>query len=128
MTGPKRWAVAAAAGGSLLVMGLREAARLRDADIETARSRARQLGAARIGAGLVLLARPRFLAGALGWDDGGRGSAWLPRLVAVRELCLGVGAVASSRADADPWPWLMTIATVDGAEGAVLLAALVYAP
>lgn len=72
---------------------------------------------ARIGAGLVVLSKPGLLAGALDWNDGGNGSVWLPRLVAVRELCLGVGAVNSSRGNADPWPWLMTIATVDGAEG-----------
>ena len=124
MTDARRWGVAAAAGGSLFVLGVREAALLRDADLDTACRRPRQLGAARISAGLVLLGRPSLLGGALGRDEGGRGSEWLPRLVAVRELCLGVGAVASSRADADPWPWLMTIATVDGAQGAVLLTAL----
>ena len=64
---------------------------------------------ARISAGLVLLVRPRLLGGALGWNDGDRESTWLPRLVAVRELGLGIGAVSSWHRDADPWPWLMTM-------------------
>ena len=42
------------------------------------------------------------------------GGTLAPRLLAVLEIALGTGAVASLRADADPWPWLMTIAAVDG--------------
>jgi hypothetical protein len=116
--------VALAGGGTLCVLGVREAVLLRDADLETARNRARQLGAARIGAGLALMARPRLLPGALRWDDGQLGASWLPRLVAVRELCLGIGTLASSRRDADPWPWLMTVAAVDGCEGVLLVGAM----
>jgi hypothetical protein len=110
----------------LFALGVREAIALRDADLAAARTRIRQLGIVRISAGLILMAKPGLLAGALGWDDGDRGATtWLPRLVALRELCLGVGAMNSSRRDADPWPWLMTIATVDGVEGLVLMAALI---
>jgi hypothetical protein len=94
--------------------------RLRDTDLATARSRARQLGTVRVGAGLALLARPRLLSGALGLSGREPASSWLPRLVAIREVALGTGALAASRPTADPWPWLMTIAAVDGAEAAVL--------
>lgn len=124
MTTARRWLAATGAGGTLLALGVREAVRLRDADLDTARSRARQLGAMRIGAGLLLVLRPQLLAGSLGLAGGGPASSWLPRLVAVREVALGAGAIAASRPNTDPWPWLMTIAAVDGAEAAVLTAGL----
>ncbi len=120
----RRWTVAVLAGGGLLALGIREGLLLRDADLATARRRAGQLGPTRIAAGVVILLRPQLLAGALGLNKGGAAEGWLPRLLAVREIALGVGAQVSSRANADPWPWLMTIAAVDGAEAAVLLAAL----
>lgn len=125
MTTGRRWAVAIAGGGTMFVLGVREAMVLRDADVATTRGRARALGITRIGAGLLLTVKPRLLTGALGWDDESSGATWLPRLVAVREMCLGAGAMdAASRRDADPWPWLMVISTVDGLEGLLLLAAL----
>jgi hypothetical protein len=124
MTTVRRCLVATGSGGTLLALGLREAVRLRDADLDTARNRARQLGAMRMGAGLLLVLRPQVLAAFLGLAGGEPASSWLPRLVAVREVALGAGAVAASRPNADPWPWLMTIAAVDGAEAAVLAVGL----
>jgi hypothetical protein len=44
----------------LFGLGVREAVRLSDADVELARSRVRQLGATRIAAGIVLLAGRNF--------------------------------------------------------------------
>lgn len=35
-----------------------------------------------------------------------------------------MSAVAASRPSADPWPWLMTVSAIDGAEALVLLIAL----
>src|SRR5512133_796722 len=123
-TGLRRWAVAAAAGAVLFSLGLREALRLRDADLELSRSRARQLGTMRIVAGLVLLVRPQLLAAALGLSAAGEAGWWLSRMLAVRELAVGTGTVAASRSTADPWPWLMTVSAIDGAEALVLLIAL----
>jgi hypothetical protein len=120
----RRQAVAAAAGAVLFSLGVREAVRLRDADLELARSSARQLGAARVVAGLVLLVRPQLLTTALGLSDAGEAGWWLSRMLAVRELAVGTGAVAVSRSTADPWPWLMTVSAIDGAEALVLLIAL----
>jgi hypothetical protein len=120
----RRQAIAAAAGAALFSLGVREAVRLGNADLELARSRARQLGATRIVAGLVLLIRPRLLTAALGLSDAGEAGWWLSRLLAVRELGVGTGAVAASRSTADPWPWLMTVSAIDGAEALVLLTAL----
>ena len=97
-----RQAVAAAAGGALFSLGVREAVRLRNADLELARSRARHLGARRIVAGLVLLIRPQLLAAALGLSAAGEAGWWLSRMLAVRELAAGAGAVAASRSTADP--------------------------
>jgi hypothetical protein len=93
----RRSLVAAAGGGSLLALGIREAVILSAADSETARARARQLGPTRIAAGVTLLARPRLLTGALGLDGGNESARWLPRLIAVREIALGVGTLAASR-------------------------------
>jgi hypothetical protein len=120
----RRQVVAAAAGAVLFSLGVREAVRLRDADLELARSRARQLGATRIVAGLVLLIRPQLLTAALGLSAAGEAGWWLSRLLAVRELAVGTGAVSASRSVADPWPWLMTVSAIDGAEALVLLTAL----
>jgi hypothetical protein len=122
--GFRRRAVAAAAGAVLFSLGLREAVRLRDADLELARSRARQLGATRIVAGIVLVVRLQLLTAALGLSAAGEGAWWLSRMLAVREIAVGTGTVAASRSSADPWPWLMTVAAIDGAEALVLLIAL----
>jgi hypothetical protein len=102
MTTRRRWAIAAISGGALLALGIREAFILQDADDGTARARARQLGSTRIAAGVALLLRPQLLTGALGIEQGGAAARWLPRLLAVREIALGIGARASSRNDADP--------------------------
>lgn len=120
----RRRAVAAAAGAVLCSLGLREAVRLREADLGLARSRARQLGATRVLAGVVLLVRPQLLTAALGVSGAGKAAWWLSRLIAVRELAVGTGTVAASRPHADPWPWLMTVSAIDGAEALVLLTAL----
>jgi hypothetical protein len=122
--GFRRRAVAAAAGAVLFSLGLREAVRLRDADLELARGRARQLGATRIVAGLVLLVRPQLLTTALGLSAACEAGWWLSRMLAVRELAVGTGTVAASRPGADPWPWLMTVSAIDGAEALVLYIAL----
>jgi len=120
----RRRAVAAAAGAVLCSLGLREAVRLGDADLELARNRARQLGATRILSGLVMLVRPQLLTAALGLSGGGKAGWWLSRMITVREIAVGTGTVAASRPNADPWPWLMTVSAIDGAEALVLLAAL----
>jgi hypothetical protein len=119
----RRRVVAGAAGATLFSLGLREAIRLRDADPELARSRARQLGGTRIAAGIVLLLRPQLLTAALGLSAAGKAGGWLSHMLAVREIAVGIGTVQHAR-DADPWPWLMTISAIDGAEALVLLTAL----
>jgi hypothetical protein len=45
-------------------------------------------------------------------------------MLAVRELAVGTGTVAASRSTADPWPWLMTVSAIDGAEALVLFTAV----
>jgi hypothetical protein len=104
--GFRRWIVAGVAGAALFGLGLREAVRLRDADLELARSRARQLGATR------------------GLSAAGRAGGWLSRMLAVREIAVGIGTMQQHADDADPWPWLMTVSAIDGAEALVLLTAL----
>jgi hypothetical protein len=120
----RRPAVAAAAGAGLFSVGLREAVRLADADLETASGRARQLGATRILAGVVLLVRPQLLTAALGLAGAGKAGWWLSRMLAVREVAVGTGTATASRPAADPWPWLMTVSAIGGAEALVLLGGL----
>jgi hypothetical protein len=120
----RRQGIAAAAGAVLFGLGLREAVRLRDADLESARGRARQLGATRVLAGIVILVRPQLLTAALGLSAAGQAGRWLSRMLAVREIAVGTGTVAASRPGADPWPWLMTVSAIDGAEALVLFSAL----
>jgi hypothetical protein len=72
----------------------------------------------------MLLIRPQLLTAALGLSAAGEAGWWLSRMLAVRELAVGTGAVAASRSTADPWPWLMTVSAIDGAEALVLFAAL----
>jgi hypothetical protein len=105
-------------------LGLREAMRLRDADLESARSRARQLGETRIVAGIVLVVQSQLLTAALGLSSAGEAGWWLSRMHAIREIAIGTGTVEASRPSADPWPWLMTVSAIDGAEALVLLIAL----
>jgi hypothetical protein len=68
----RRQGIAAAAGAVLFGLGLREAVRLRDADLESARGKARQLGATRVLAGIVIVARPQLLTAALGLSAAGQ--------------------------------------------------------
>jgi hypothetical protein len=78
-------------------------------------------------AGVVLLVRPQLLTAALGLSGGGKAGWWLSRMITVREIAVGTGTVAASRPNADPWPWLMTVSAIDGAEALVLLASTVHA-
>jgi hypothetical protein len=79
----RRQGIAAAAGAVLFGLGLREAVRLRDADLESARGRARQLGATRVLAGIVILVRPQLLTAALDLSAAGEAGRWLSRMLAV---------------------------------------------
>ena len=68
-------------------------------------SLARQLGFARAGLGIGLLAAPGSVAALAGIDTGtARRMTWLTRMTAVRDLALGVGTLAAlRRGDAGRW-------------------------
>jgi hypothetical protein len=72
-----------------------------------------------------MLARPRVLATMVGLDGESSAVRWLPRLLAVRELALGVAAFSASRRTGNPLPWLCTLAVIDAAEAIVVIAAIV---
>ena len=61
----------------------------------------------------------------LGLDGESSAVRWLPRLLAVRELALGVAAFSASRRTGNPLPWLCTLAAIDAAEAIVVIAAIV---
>ena len=53
-------------------------------------------GQHRLATGALMLARPLVLPKMLGLDNGGPALRWLPRLLAYREIAVGVAAVAAS--------------------------------
>ena len=113
------------AGAVLFGLGAREARRLARSDIAAARRSARQLGLTRAAFGLAMLLRPTLLVTALGIRDAAGPSArWLPRLLAVREIALGMGLTVSSRGDGNPYAGLITLSLIDAGEAVILLLAL----
>jgi hypothetical protein len=116
--------VALGIGGVLAVLGAAETRRLASADAHHARQRARQLGLIRTTVAGIFLVRPTLLPRLLGMEVDAGPARWLPRLFAVRELVIGVGAIADSRQERDPWPALLAISAVDAAEALVILEAL----
>lgn len=72
----------------------------------------------------LLLAQPRLLPLAVGADSAARGSDWLIRMVALREIVLGIGVLCAARRRRDPRPWLLSSAATDGAECLVVLDAI----
>jgi hypothetical protein len=111
-------------GGVLAVLGAVEALRLSRASTDEARQRARQLGLIRTAVAGAFLVKPTLLPRLLGMNGDSGPTRWLPRLFAVRELVIGAGALADSREKSDPWPALLAISAVDGAEALVILGAL----
>ena len=112
------------AGAALGVAGIVEALRLAGGDTATLRQRARTGGPVRAGAGTLMLLRPRLLLAATGSTS----DEWVPelliRMVAVREIVLGIGLWSVSRRQEDPHPWLLASAATDGAECVVVLDAV----
>jgi hypothetical protein len=76
--------------------------------------------ALRITFGVGLLVRPHLLARFLGADSVTAGrTAWLTRMVAGRELALGVGTLTGS-----PGPWLVAQMISDSSDAFAIAAAL----
>lgn len=114
----------AAAGGALGLAGVAEARRLANGDRDTLLRSARSAGPVRVAAGSLLLLRPRLLPVAVGTGSRARAPDWLVRMVAVREIVLGIGLLSAGRRRRDPRPWLLSSAAVDGAECVVVVDAI----
>lgn len=89
----------------------------------------RQIGLARAGLGVSLLAAPVPLIRMLGIDTGTvRRMAWVTRLAAARDVALGLGTIAALRDGAshrdDAVRWLAIGAAADVADTLILTAAL----
>jgi hypothetical protein len=123
---PRRQAslLGCAAGGALGLAGIAEALRLAKGGEGALLHGARTTGPVRAAAGSLLLARPRLLPPAVGADPGAGASDWLIRMVAVREIVLGMGLLSTARRRRDPRPWLLSTAAVDGSECLVVLHAV----
>jgi hypothetical protein len=122
---PRRAAlVGSAAGGALGLAGIAEARRLANGDQATLLRSARNTGPTRVLAGLLLVVQPRLLPLAVGAGSSARTPDWLIRMVAVREIVLGIGLAAAASHQRDLRPALLSAAAIDGAEGVVLLAAI----
>jgi hypothetical protein len=113
-----------AAGGALGLAAIAEALRLANGDEATLLRSARTTGPVRAAAGSLLLARPRLLPLAVGAGPGAGGPDWLIRMVAVREIVLGMGLLSTARRRRDPRPWLLSTAATDGSECLVMLHAV----
>lgn len=90
-----------------------------------------QLGVARAGLGVSLLAAPVPLIRMVGVDMGtARRMAWVTRMAAARDLALGCGTLAAARARRAGHPgndvvrWLAVGAAADVADTAILTAVL----
>ena len=118
--------VGTAAGIGLGLAGLVEAGRLARGDRSTLARSARAAGPVRVVAGSLLLVRPHALPVAVGAGSDMPVPEWLVRMVAVREIVLGLGVRAAGRRGRDPGRWLMTAAAIDGAEAVVVLDAIAH--
>jgi hypothetical protein len=117
--------LAPAAGAALFALGLGEARRLATGSDADARRAAMSMGPTRAVAGAMLLARPRSLTRLLGGSEAtATGPPWLVRMVAVREIVLGMSTLACGHARQDVRPWLLAISLVDAGEALVLVAAV----
>ena len=125
ITRPWRSGAGYAAGAVMFGLGVKEALRVGRGSIDDARTSARHVGTARIAAGALMLARPLVLPKMLGLDDAGPALRWLPRLLGIREIAVGVAAVAASSRTENPLPWLCTLGAIDGAESIVVFAGVV---
>ena len=82
------------------------------------------LGAARLGIGGFVLARPESLARMLGVDSvTARRTAWLARMVAGRELALGAGSVLAAGRPQGRRPWLIGQLMADAGDAVALVLA-----
>jgi hypothetical protein len=114
-----------AGGAALFVLGINEARRLAAAGPPEARRSVHRTAPARVIAGCLLLARPRALGEVIGADFSPVSeSNWLVRMVAVRDLVLGVAGLAVSRSYEESRGWLFAQSLVDGAEALVVLGAV----
>jgi hypothetical protein len=104
-----------------------EVRRLANGDDATLLRSARTTGPIRAVAGAALMTQPRLLPLAVGAGSSARAPDWLIRMVAVREIVLGIGLFRAARPRHDPRPWLPSAAATDGAGCIVVLDAIARA-
>jgi hypothetical protein len=72
-----------------------------------------------------LLLAPAAATRLVGLDTGtGRRVSWLTRMMAVRDVALGIGGLLAARRGGDPTPWVLGGAAADAVDAAVLAHAL----
>lgn len=90
----------------------------------TARRAAQGLALSRVAVGVALVAAPeRATAGWLGRDARRPGAQVLARALGIRDLALGIGALAALRRGDDAWGWLAGAAAADAVDCAASIAA-----
>lgn len=83
------------------------------------------LGAARLGFGGVMLARPATLPRVLGVDSAtAERASWPLRMVGAREAALGLGCLAAVRTAGEQCRWLLAAAIADAGDAAAVAGAL----
>ncbi|HEU0132284.1 MAG TPA: hypothetical protein VFQ85_14945 [Mycobacteriales bacterium] len=79
----------------------------------------------RVGIGLGMLARPRLLPAVVGVDSGTAARvSWVVRMLGVREVVLGAGALAALRRGADARDWVLAQAVSDAVDSAAFAGAV----
>jgi hypothetical protein len=83
------------------------------------------MGLVRIIVGLTATGAPVLSARVVGSDSAtARRVTWLTRMMAGRELAVGLGALTASRRGTDAAPWLLFGAVADGVDAAAFILAL----
>ena len=82
---------------------------------------ARLFAAGRVVAGATILLRPEALARALRVDAGtARRTAWMARMLGIRDLALGAGTLFALTRGGQPEPWLLASAASDAVDATAL--------
>ena len=112
-------------GGLLFAAGLLQAHILAVGEPGSARHAAGSTGPIRLVTGSLLVIKPELMARLLHGKGAADAATRLHlRMLAVREIALGIGTVLALRAERDVRRWLLVLALVDTGEALVLVSAI----
>ena len=119
-----RW-TAPVVGGGLFAAGVLQARKLVGGGPDTARRAARSTGPTRIGIGTLLVIKPELMVRLLHGKGADSPTTRLNlRMLAVREIALGIGTVLALGTERDVRRWLLVLSLVDTGEALALVPAI----